>query len=73
MKHHVRCNHGIDHGIGSIAWMHPPVHRLLGWSTRPSSLNLDRHVWRLDQLRGIGNQQVFVKGKPSSKLCPHRY
>ncbi|WP_320666696.1 RNA methyltransferase [Prochlorococcus sp. MIT 1307] len=65
LKHRVRCDQGLDHGPGLMAWMHPPVHRLLGWSSRPSHLNLSRHVWRLDQLRGIATTEVFVKGKPS--------
>ncbi len=65
LKHRVRCDKGIDHGNGLIAWMHPPVHRLLGWSSRPSTLQLSRHIWKLNQIRGIGNYEVFVKGFPS--------
>ncbi len=65
LHHRVRCDKGIDHGPGVMAWMHPPVHRLLGWVTRPSLLHLEKHIWRLDQLRGIGNQEAFVKGKPA--------
>ena len=65
LNHNVRCDQGIDHGCGVMAWMHPPVHRLLGWISRPSSLRLSREVWRLDQFKGIGTQEVFVKGYPS--------
>ncbi len=65
LHHRVLCDQGIDHGLGNTAWMHLPCHRLLGWSSRPSSLKLSRHVWRLNQLRGIGSQKVFVKGDPS--------
>ena len=65
LKHRVRCDQGEDHGPGLIAWMHPPVHRLLGWGTRPSHLALSRHVWRLDQLRGIASHEIYVKGQPS--------
>ena len=65
LKHRVRCDQGLDHGPGLMGWMHPPVHRLLGWSTRPSHLRLSRHIWRLDQLRGISSQEVYVKGDPS--------
>ena len=65
LKHRVRCDQGLDHGPGGSPWMHPPVHRLLGWSTKPSSLRLSRDVWRLNQLRGIGSQEVYVKGQPS--------
>lgn len=45
--------------------MHPPVHRLLGWASRPSAFAQRRLVWRLDQLRGLGEQEVFVKGEPA--------
>ena len=45
--------------------MHPPVHRLLGWASRPSAFAQKRLVWRLDQLRGLGEQEVFVKGEPA--------
>ena len=48
-----------------MAWMHPPVHRLLGWVSRPSALRNSRAVWRLDQCRGLDDQQVFVKGAPA--------
>ncbi len=65
LKHRVRCNLGIDHGPGSMPWMHPPAHRLLGWVSKPSSLRMNREVWKLNQLRGIGNQQLYVKGIPS--------
>jgi hypothetical protein len=45
--------------------MHPPVHRLLGWVSRPSALQQKRLVWRLDQLRGVSEQEAFVKGRPA--------
>ena len=66
LKHNVRCDQGIDHGPGVIPWMHPPVHRILGWVSRPSSFRLKREVWRLDQLKGINDQEVYVKGAPSN-------
>ena len=65
LKHNVRCEKGIDHGPGVVAWMHPPVHRILGWVSRPSSLRLQREVWRLDQLKGLNEHEVFVKGLSS--------
>lgn len=61
----VRDDQGVDHGAGVLGWMHPPVHRLLGWASRPSSFNARRLVWRLDQLRGIGELEAFVKGPPA--------
>ena len=45
--------------------MHPPVHRLLGWISRPSALRLSREVWRLDQCCGFTDQQIYVRGEPS--------
>ena len=48
-----------------MAWMHPPVHRLLGRVSRPSALRNSRDVWRLDQCRGFTDQEVFVKGPPA--------
>ena len=65
LRHRGCSDIGIDHGPGFSAWMHPPVHRLLGWVTRPSSLRLSREVFRLDQLRGVSTQEVYVKGNPS--------
>lgn len=65
LRHRVRCDQGLDHGLGVMAWMHPPVHRLLGWVSRPSALRLSRNVWRLNQCRGLDDQQVFVKGFPA--------
>ena len=62
IKHNVRCESGIDHGPVISPWMHPPVHRILGLITRPSNLRLEREVWRLDQLKGINQQEVYVKG-----------
>lgn len=61
----VRCDQGLDHGVGVQGWMHPPVHRLLGWATRPSAFGPRREVWRLDQLRGIGESEALVKGEPA--------
>ena len=62
LKHNVRCENGIDHGPVISPWMHPPVHRILGWVSRPSNLRLQREVWRLDQLKGISQQEIYVKG-----------
>ena len=65
LRHRVRCDQGLDHGLGVMAWMHPPVHRLLGWVSRHSALRNSRAVWRLDQCRGLDDQQVFVQGSPA--------
>jgi hypothetical protein len=65
LRRRVRCDQGLDHGPGLQGWMHPPVHRLLGWVTRPSQFGDRRLVWRLDQLRGLSDQEVFVQGEPA--------
>ena len=65
LRHNVRCDNGIDHGPVISPWMHPPAHRILGLISRPSTLKLQREVWKLDQLKGINHQEVYVKG-PSS-------
>ena len=66
LKHNVRCDKGIDHGPSVSAWMHPPAHRILGWVSRPSNIRLQKEVWRLDQLKGINEQEVYVKGDCST-------
>ncbi len=65
LRRRVRCDQGLDHGPGVLAWMHPPVHRLLGWASRPSTFGTVRRVWRLDQLRGLSEAEVFVQGEPA--------
>ena len=55
----------LSYGVGETVWMHPPVHRILGWSSRPSNLNLKRNVWRLNQIRQIVDSEIFVKGEPA--------
>ena len=65
LRRRVRCDQGLDHGAGIAAWMHPPVHRLLGWVSRPSAFGSRRQVWRLNQLRGISELELLVKGEPA--------
>ncbi|MCS5700944.1 RNA methyltransferase [Cyanobium sp. FGCU-52] len=65
LRRRVRCDQGLDHGPGAIAWMHPPVHRLLGWASRPSAFGQRREVWRLDQLKGLSETEAFVRGGAS--------
>jgi hypothetical protein len=66
LRRRVRCDRGLDHGSGALAWMHPPVHRLLGWASRPTAFSQSRLVWRLDQLRGLAEQELFVVGEPAA-------
>ena len=65
LSHNVRKNMALSYGVGETVWMHPPVHRILGWSTRPSNLNLRRNVWKLNQIRQIVDNEIFVKGEPA--------
>ena len=65
LSHNVRKDMTLSYGVGESVWMHPPVHRILGWSSRPSNLNLRRNVWRLNQIRQIVDNEIFVKGEPA--------
>jgi len=65
LSHNVRKNMTLSYGVGETVWMHPPVHRILGWSSRPSNLNLRRNVWKLNQIRQIVDSDIFVKGEPA--------
>jgi len=63
LRRRVRCQAGIDHGPGVLAWMHPPVHRLLGWISKPSAFGERRQAWRLDQLRSLSELEALVQGE----------
>lgn len=66
LRRRVRCDQGLDHGTGALVWMHPPVHRVLGWVSRPSAFGDRRQVWRLDQLRALLELEALVKGEPAA-------
>ncbi len=66
LRRRVRDAQGLDHGGGLMAWMHPPVHRLLGWISRPSAFGDRRLAWRLNQLRGLAELELFVEGEPAA-------
>ena len=55
----------LNYGNGENVWMHPPVHRILGWYSRPSNFDLKRNVWRLNQISQIIDNDVYVKGDPA--------
>ena len=55
----------LNYGNGENVWMHPPVHRILGWYSRPSNFDLKRNVWRLNQIRQIIDNEIYVKGDPA--------
>ncbi len=54
-----------NYGNGENVWMHPPVHRILGWYSRPSNFDLKRNVWKLNQINQIIDNDIFVKGEPA--------
>jgi len=70
LRRRVRCDQGLDHGPGVLAWMHPPVHRLLGWISKPSAFGDRREAWRLDQLRGLLELEAMVQGEPAQTDLP---
>jgi len=70
LRRRVRCQAGIDHGPGVLAWMHPPVHRLLGWISKPSAFGERRQAWRLDQLRGLAELEALVQGEGAETDLP---
>jgi len=55
----------LTYGNGESVWMHPPVHRILGWYSRPSNFDLKRNVWRLNQISQIIDNEIYVKGDPA--------
>ena len=55
----------LNYGNGENVWMHPPVHRILGWYSRPSNFDLKRNVWRLNQIKQIIDNDIYVKGDPA--------
>ena len=55
----------LNYGNGENVWMHPPVHRILGWSSRPSNFDLKRNVWKLNQIKQIIDNEIYVKGDPA--------
>ena len=65
LSYGVKGNTAFNYGNGENAWMHPPVHRILGWYSRPSNFDLKRNVWRLNQISQIIDNEIYVKGDPA--------
>ena len=65
LNYNVKGNISLNYGYGENVWMHPPVHRILGWYSRPSNFDLKRNVWRLNQIRQIIDNEIYVKGDPA--------
>jgi len=65
LNYNVRGSISLNYGNGENVWMHPPVHRILGWYSRPSNFDLKRNVWRLNQISQIIDNEIYVKGDPA--------
>ena len=65
LSYSVKGNMSLNYGNGENVWMHPPVHRILGWYSRPSNFDLKRNVWRLNQISQIIDNDIYVKGDPA--------
>ena len=65
LNYSVKGNMALNYGNGENVWMHPPVHRILGWYSRPSNFDLKRNVWRLNQISQIIDNEIYVKGDPA--------
>jgi len=65
LTYSVKGNVSLNYGIGENVWLHPPVHRILGWYSRPSNFDLKRNVWRLNQIYLIIDNEIYVKGDPA--------
>jgi len=65
LNYSVKGNMVLNYGNGENVWMHPPVHRILGWYSRPSNFDLKRNVWRLNQISQIIDNEIYVKGEPA--------
>ena len=65
LNYTVKRNRSLNYGNGENVWMHPPVHRILGWYSRPSNFDLKRNVWRLNQISQIIDNEIYVKGDPA--------
>ncbi len=65
LNYSVKGNKFLTYGNGENVWMHPPVHRILGWYSRPSNFDLKRNVWRLNQISQIIDNEIYVKGDPA--------
>ncbi len=65
LNHNVKGNANLNYGNGENVWMHPPVHRILGWYSRPSNFDLKRNVWKLNQIKQIIDNDIYVKGDPA--------
>jgi len=65
LNYNVKGKKTLNYGNGENVWMHPPVHRILGWYSRPSNFDLKRNVWRLNQISQIIDNEIYMKGDPA--------
>ena len=52
----------LNYGSGENVWMHPPVHRILGWYSRPSNFDLKRNIKEANQIIGLNNFYIGIGG-----------
>ena len=67
LSHNVKGNATLNYGNGENVWMHPPVHRILGWYSRPSNLDLKRNVWKLNQISQIIDCLLYTSPSPRDR------
>ena len=65
LNFNIKGSKALNYGNGENVWMHPPVHRILGWYSRPSNFDLKRNVWRLNQISQIIDNEIYVTGDPA--------
>jgi len=65
LNYSVKGNMVLNYGKGENVWMHPPVHRILGWYSRPSNFDIKRIVWRFNLIAQIIDNEIYVKGDPA--------
>ncbi len=53
-----------DWGRVEQVWMHPPAHRVLGFISRQGRVRSQRYAFRLDQIRGLGEDTVLLESEP---------
>ncbi len=53
-----------DWGRVEMVWMHPPAHRVLGFICRQGRMRAQRYAFRLDQVRGLGEETVMLTAAP---------
>ena len=53
-------------GRVDVVWMHPPVHRVLGFISKSGFLGTKKTAFNLAQIKTLGANSILVNGKPVS-------